>query len=374
MTNRRVNLMLFLTILVTTALPLGAAFYLLTEALQTSLDLGFNGEVIAALDASAQNLKTLRSLDPDHVEQYRQQFEAVAGLQHVYSKPQLIKENILGSLTVYFGLGLAIVVLVSLCLAALLSRRIARSYKEAFDELLAQRERIRYLEEMSAWQAMAKMLAHEIKNPLTPIEVLVTSLSKSYQARTPLEFADQLNRTEAMIVEELGHLKNTVNKFSAFARLPEVQLVESDVVDVLEQHIRAIGAAFDSASIELVKNIANGTSLSSRLDSTLLRQALANIIRNGIEANPGRPIGFRVVLDATATEVRIEISNDGAAVPADIAARIFEPYVSGTGGKDNMGLGLAIVRKIVIEHGGEVQFAEHSGRPSFTIILPRAST
>jgi nitrogen fixation/metabolism regulation signal transduction histidine kinase len=113
---------------------------------------------------------------------------------------------------------------VSVALATLLSRQIARSHARNVAELTRQRDRVRYLEEMSSWQELAKMLAHEIKNPLTPIEVLVTSLSKAYLGKTQQEFMAQLESTQAMIGEELQHLKSTVNKFSEFARLPQVQL------------------------------------------------------------------------------------------------------------------------------------------------------
>jgi len=76
---------------------------------------------------------------------------------------------------------------------------------------------------------------------------------------------------------------------------------------------------------------------------------------------------------AEADSISVSISNDGPPVPREIASRIFDPYVSGKSGKDNMGLGLAIVRKIVIEHGGEIVYAEQAARPVFTISLPRVS-
>jgi nitrogen-specific signal transduction histidine kinase len=69
--------------------------------------------------------------------------------------------------------------------------------------------------------------------------------------------------------------------------------------------------------------------------------------------------------------IHVAISNDGERVPAALAARIFDPYVSGKSGKDNMGLGLAIVRKIIIEHGGDIEYAEVQNRPTFTISLPK---
>jgi nitrogen-specific signal transduction histidine kinase len=98
-----------------------------------------------------------------------------------------------------------------------------------------------------------------------------------------------------------------------------------------------------------------------------------NIIGNGVEANPGREVTFTITVSATRSSVHVDISNDGEAVPAKIAPRIFDPYVSGRGGGDNMGLGLAIVKKIVMEHNGEIAYAEVDGHPRFSICLPRVA-
>src|SRR5882724_12075830 len=210
-------------------LPLTAAFYLLNHALGTSLDLGFNPSIVRALDTSSRNLKTLKRLDPDEEVNYRNEFESVERLRRVYSSPELVKTGILTSLRIYFGLGVAAAVMLSVLLALLLSQSIARSYQRTFDELIRHKNRVRYLEEMASWQELARMLAHEIKNPLTPIEVLVSSLSKAHLSKSEREFHEQLGQTQAMIAEELNHLKDTVNKFSEFSRLPAVQLVQEDL-------------------------------------------------------------------------------------------------------------------------------------------------
>jgi two-component system nitrogen regulation sensor histidine kinase NtrY len=98
---------------------------------------------------------------------------------------------------------------------------------------------------------------------------------------------------------------------------------------------------------------------------------LANVIRNGVEANSVRRVVFDIAVAVDADRIRITIANDGAPVAADIAPRIFAPYVSTHTDKSNMGLGLAIVKKIVIEHGGDIAYVEEQGRPSFVISLPR---
>jgi nitrogen fixation/metabolism regulation signal transduction histidine kinase len=360
---------LTVSILVMAAAPLVASLYLIDNALRTSLDLGFNPQVVWALDASSENLRTLARLDPEHDAEYRAEFERLYQLRQVYSNPDLVKQNIQGSLRLYFALGLGLALLLSVALATLLSRRIARSHARNLAELTRQRDRVRYLEEMSSWQELAKMLAHEIKNPLTPIEVLVTSLSKAYLGKNQQDFMAQLESTQAMIGEELQHLKSTVNKFSEFARLPQVQLGDVDLAELLRRQLAVI-PELGGADFEL--RVPEGP-VPGQIDVTLFRQVLANLIRNGIEANPGHRVRFTLTLERLETGSSLTVANDGTPVPADIAPRMFDPYISSKTGRDNMGLGLAIVKKVVLEHGGEIRYRERDQHPEFVITLPRAS-
>jgi signal transduction histidine kinase len=370
MNNTGIKGSLFLAILVMAVLPLGAAFYLLDHAVQTSLDLGFNRPVVEALETSSRNLQTLKRLDPRAEGRYRVEFEAVERLERVYSDPGALRVELLGSLRIFFGVGLVAAVVLSMALAMLLSRRIAHSYERTLDELIRHKQRVRYLEEMASWQDLARMLAHEIKNPLTPIEVLVTSLAKAYRSKTEQEFRALLDNAQTMIIEELGYLKNTVNKFGEFARLPAAQLVEEDLSGVVARIVKAVATGFESADID-VREEPMPLAARVRVDGALLRQVFTNIIRNGIEANPDRRVGFAIRLHAGEDSVVISIVNSGHPVPSELVGRIFDPYVSSKTGKDNMGLGLAIVKKIVIEHGGEIVYREEGGKPVFTIVLPK---
>jgi signal transduction histidine kinase len=369
MKDARVGLLLTAAILVMAIAPLLTAFYMLEDSLRTSLNLGFNPQVVRALDHSSENLRKLARLDPAERERYRAQFEQVQELQQVYSDPEFVKRRIIGSLKLYFGLGLGLAVLLSMALASLLSRRIARSHARNVAELTRQRDRVRYLEEMSSWQELAKMLAHEIKNPLTPIEVLVTSLSKAYLGKNQEDFLAQLESTQAMIGEELQHLKSTVNKFSEFARLPQVQLEEVDLADVIRRQLAVLPELAGGADFEFR---VPEEPVPARMDVTLFRQVLSNLIRNGVEANPGRRVRFTFTLERTQAGSLLSISNDGMPVAADIAPRMFDPYISSKTVKDNMGLGLAIVKKVVLEHGGEIRYQESDQHPEFVITLPRS--
>ena len=367
MKNASVGLMLTLTIFVMAVIPLVAAFHLLQNTLNTSLNLGFNPQIVRALDNSSTNLRTLGRLDEANRAQYRAQFTEVEELKQIYSDPQFVKQRLLDSLQLYFGLGLGLVMLLSVGLASLLSRRIARSHARNIVELSHARDKVRYLQEMSSWQELAKMLAHEIKNPLTPIEVLVTSLSKAYLAKPQSEFLTHLTETQSMIGEELRHLKSTVNKFSEFARLPQVQLADVDLGEVLVHQMKAIANSFDGFDFDIQEQTLG---LPVKLDVTLFRQVLSNIVRNGVEANPERRVRFTLAVERQASSAVLRIANDGAPAPPDIVARMFDPYVSTKTGRENMGLGLAIVKKIVLEHGGDIRYEESAGHPVFVLVLP----
>jgi signal transduction histidine kinase len=367
MKDDKVGLLLTVAIMVMAVAPLLTAFYLLDDALRTSLNLGFNPQVVRVLDGAAENLRTLNRLDPENEAAYRRQFGEVQDLKQIYSEPEFVKQRVLGSMRLYFGLGLGLAVLLSVALATGLSRRIARSHARNVAELTRQRDRVRYLEEMSSWQELAKMLAHEIKNPLTPIEVLVTSLSKAYEAKSKQEFLAHLQSAQTMIGEELQHLKSTVNKFSEFARLPQVQLAEVDLAELLGRQLNLLPELKEHAGFELRTPPAP---VRARVDATLFRQVLANLVRNGVEANPQRRVHFTVELTANAAGSLLTIANDGVVVPDDIVPRMFDPYITSKTGKDNMGLGLAIVKKVVLEHGGEILYQERAGHPEFVISLP----
>ena len=369
MSDRNVKLLLFLTILVVSALPLFAALYFLDRSLQTSLNLGFNPQVALALENSSRNLLQLKTLDPQRQAEYREQFAVIEGLRQVYASPELVRRSILDSLRIYFALGLVASILFSVLVAALLGRRIARAYTQTFEDLLAQREKVRYLQEISSWQELAKMLAHEIKNPLTPIEVLVSSLRKAHQQLAREEFGARLAQTEAMIGEELQHLQRTVNKFSDFARLPTVQPQPVDLAEVLATQLKAVAAMFPAANVALTVDASED--LRTRLDTTLFRQVLVNIVRNGVEANPGREVRFQVSASLREAAIELILRNDGVPVPDELVTRLFDPYISGKDSNDNMGLGLAIVRKVVIDHGGDIRYECRQGQPAFVVDLPR---
>jgi signal transduction histidine kinase len=352
-----------------TLLPIVSSLYFLERSLDTSLNLGFNTSVTHALEFSSKNLKELKKYDPQNEEKYRQQFEEIKDLTDIYSNPEQIKKAILDSLKIYFIIGLALSVLFPLVVALFLNHKVAQIYQATFDDLAKQKEQVHYLKEISAWQQMAQMLVHEIRNPLTPIELVTTSLKNSFDKVTALEFKEILRTTEKIILEELGHLRKIVHRFGEFAKVPKVHLQDENAERLFQKAISSLSHQFPDADIHFA-SLDNGD-FSIQADESLIRQVLSNLIRNGLEANPGiQKLRFDFAMQTIESELHVSIRNHGAPIPNELVDRIFEPSFSTHPTKENMGLGLAIVRKIMIEHHGDISYREENHQPVFVITLP----
>jgi signal transduction histidine kinase len=355
-----------------TILPVIATKYFFDKSLTTTLNLGFSYKVSDALNNSADNLKRLKKLDAVNEKHYREQFDQVQGVLQVYNEPSVIKEKIEASIKVYFWLGLVLVLGLALLLGLYISRKINNHYELIFSNLLKEQKKVSYLEEISSWQELAKMLAHEIKNPLTPIDILVSSLKKSYESRSPSDFSNQLDKTQIMVSEELNHLKEIVNKFSEFSKLPTVRLEAVHIKDYLVKIIEPILATYTDANVEL--QLDQNISERVMLDPALFRQVISNLIKNGVEANPGEQVSFHVQVQSMegCDSLVLLVSNEGLSISKDVVKKMFDPYISSKTTKSNMGLGLAIVKKIVVQQGGYIEFKNTNYGPEFSIGLIKA--
>lgn len=370
MTIIRIRLLLFATILVMMLGPLVGSFYYLNNSLKTALNLGFNAEILEVLSEAQSDLRLLGDLDANNENQYRERFEKVEELRQIYSNSDFFKANITGSMNIYFALGIGTAVLLSLVLALVLSRKIDLSYRRLFTDLQAEKEKVSYLKEISTWQDLARMLAHEIKNPLTPIEVSISSLKKTYHKKSADDFELHLSDLVVLVSEELSQLKTVVNNFSDFAKVPKVKLKIENLENLTEELLKALSTVLPAASIDSSLDTICRT-VQVQADRTMLRQVFINIIRNGMEANIGTSVKFDISVRCRGTQVIFHLSNNGHIIPEDIAPRIFNPYLTTHQTKSNLGLGLAVVKKIIIEHGGEIEYQAIDGRPTFIIILAR---
>ncbi|WP_334062078.1 sensor histidine kinase NtrY-like [Limimaricola cinnabarinus] len=214
---------------------------------------------------------------------------------------------------------------------------------------------------MAAWGDVARRIAHEIKNPLTPIRLSAERIQRKFSRRLDAEDAEALERMTEVIVRQTGDLRRIVDEFSKFARMPEPDRIRNDLVAILRDAVTLQEAGQPDVRFE-VDLPAQG--VPAALDATMITQALTNLIKNAGEAiesvrekhgDEGYEPVIRIEMSAGAAEARIIIADNGIGLPED-RARLFEPYV--TTRDKGTGLGLPIVKKIIEEHGGSLSLVD----------------
>ena len=277
---------------------------------------------------------------------------------------------------------------------------LARTFNRMIGEISQSRSRIEFLQRIGAWQDMAQRLAHEIKNPLTPIQLAVQECHRKYDG-DDARYRDLLDTTREIVEEEVGTLRRLVGNFSSFARLPHAELAEANLSDFLRDCENQLGHLEDpslgegssdaepipSQNVEIRWEVPVDP-ISVAIDRQMLRRVIVNLVRNAVQAirdqhaRGSRPDVFaalpsgevlgRVVVSAAreGDGARIEVEDDGPGIAASMRGRIFDPYF--TTKADGTGLGLAIVKKVVVEHGGEIDASrsDRLGGARFTLHLP----
>ncbi|MGE5175955.1 MAG: ATP-binding protein [Hyphomicrobiales bacterium] len=252
---------------------------------------------------------------------------------------------------------------------ALESVRELETLAEALDrmrrDLLAYRERLVVSERQAAWSQMARRVAHEIKNPLTPIAVSVADLRRSYEQKRD-DFPAILDQAVRTIGEEVATMKRLLSEFAEFARMPAPVLAPVRVADLFAD-LGALYAADVAAGRLAVRSAARDVVLEA--DGGQIRQALVNLVQNGLDATRG---GGHVTVEA-ATEpdaVLLLVADDGPGLTEEAKASLFLPGF--TTKAEGSGLGLTIVERIVNDHGGSIRVdSRPGGGTRFRIRLPR---
>ena len=220
---------------------------------------------------------------------------------------------------------------------------------DAFSDMMSNLRRVQRelasAEKIAAWQAMGRKIAHEVKNPLTPIAISVDDLRRSFEEKQP-RFDEILYETTGTIKVEIGRLTRLLDQFVSFARMspPEVKSVS---VEPLFERIALLYRTQMADGRVVLNNSLGKVSLAYDIDR--IEQVLVNLIKNGLEAAPDA----RVHVSINEAELPvISVADTGPGFPADVLEHQFEPRVSSK--SDGFGLGLVICQRIVYDHGGEI--------------------
>jgi two-component system nitrogen regulation sensor histidine kinase NtrY len=221
-------------------------------------------------------------------------------------------------------------------------------------------------QKVAAWGEVARKLAHEIKNPLTPIQLSAQRIRKAHLKGAP-EFEKVLTECTEAIVSEVEALKNLVDEFAQFARLPAANLAPASLHQVIDQALSLYDGLF--ADVHIDRRLAADVP-SVRLDADQMKRVLINLVDNAIEATEKRgTVVISTEFDKVHGRVRLGVADDGPGIPVSDRDRLFVPHFSTK--RRGSGLGLAIVSRIVQEHQGVIRVEENRPRGArFVVELP----
>jgi two-component system nitrogen regulation sensor histidine kinase NtrY len=228
---------------------------------------------------------------------------------------------------------------------------------------------IQKVQRMEAWREVARRIAHEIKNPLTPIQLSAERLRKRYAKMLQGDGAI-LDKCTTTIIQQVDELKNLVNEFSQFARLPSAQLAPDDLNEIVRQALFLFKEGHDGVKFQFH----GGRIPPLELDREQIKRVVINLLDNAVAAvNGNGEIKLTTGHDPARGVVTLEIADDGCGLAPEIRTKIFEPYFSTK--ENGTGLGLTIVSQIIEDHRGYIRAWPNDPRGSrFTVELPVAET
>jgi len=247
--------------------------------------------------------------------------------------------------------------------------QLASSFNQMTTELLAQKERLVQAERVAAWRELARRLAHELKNPLFPLQLTVENLIRA-RMQCPEQFEEVFRESSQTLLTELANLKAIIGRFSEFSKMPQPQLQPVNINEVLRGVAQLFQAQFKvpgKPALECRLETDEGLGPIAA-DPELLHRAISNLVLNAMDAMPQ---GGRLTLLSRREpqKVVIEVADTGTGLTPEECARIFTPYY--TSKQHGSGLGLAIVQSVVSDHGGTITVRSQPGKgTAFVIELP----
>ncbi len=251
--------------------------------------------------------------------------------------------------------------------------QLARDFNGMTGQLVEQRNRMIQAERVAAWRELARRLAHELKNPLFPLQITIENLQRARDG-TPEQFDEVFRESTSTLLAELGHLKTIIGRFSDFAKMPAPQLEPVDVnqaarevMQLFEAQIHAPGRPPVETKLQLAADAGEVPA-----DPDQLRRALRNLVLNALDAMPGGG-ALTIRTSRNNGKVALEVSDTGEGLTPEECDRLFTPYY--TTKQHGTGLGLAIVQSVVSDHKGAISVHSQPGRgTTFRIELGTANT
>ncbi|HUA14808.1 MAG TPA: ATP-binding protein [Verrucomicrobiae bacterium] len=247
--------------------------------------------------------------------------------------------------------------------------QLAESFNRMTTELLAQKERLVQAERVAAWRELARRLAHELKNPLFPLQLTVENLTRA-RGQSSEQFDEIFRESSQTLLAEIANLKSIIGRFSEFSKMPQPQRRTMQINDILRDVAQLFRAQLERQGREKIvcKLELDDNLRAISADPELLHRAISNLVLNAMDAMAE---GGTLILRSRPGDggVRIEVADTGSGLTPEECERIFTPYY--TSKQHGTGLGLAIVQSVVSDHGGRISVQSAPGQgTTFAIDLP----
>jgi signal transduction histidine kinase len=364
--------------------------------------LAIQPQILAELEESLADRRQLARLDPENEAIYRERFERLETTVH---RLQILEHN-RAAITRRYELILLTIFAASVILASgayvfrqarhepRLARlqaalgdlaegrtglrvgvgghdaigRIAEMIERTSEVMARDRRRLAALKNLSAWQEAARRHAHEMRTPLTAARLEINRIeSLANEAAGGQD--GEIQQAARSAVQELERLARFTQEFTSFARLPSPELRPLELGKLLAEFVTTYGSAWDNLALALDLDAA--PSCTGAVDRDMLRQVLVNLCDNASLALDGRPGKVEFRLRRAGRAVQIDVRDDGPGVATSVRSRLFEPYTTTRHIGKGMGLGLAIAKKILLDHQGDLDLVETSEAGStFRLTLP----
>lgn len=239
---------------------------------------------------------------------------------------------------------------------------LVKSYNKMILQIQDQKEHLSFTEKEKAWQLMAKQVAHEVKNPLTPMKMTIQNFERKFDCNDP-EIGEKVKSLSKSMVHQIDLVANVATAFSQFAQLPE----KNNELINLNKEIKQILYIFSDENVHLH---ANQPSIVVDMDKIYLTRIITNLVNNALQAKEeGRKSIINVDLETINKRVNISVEDNGTGIPAQMQEQIFEPNF--TSKNTGMGLGLTMVKKMIMDYEGEITVKSEVGKGSrFTLSFP----
>lgn len=247
---------------------------------------------------------------------------------------------------------------------------LVRAYNQMVDELADSAEKLARSERESAWREMAKQIAHEIKNPLTPMKLSVQHLQRSSEEDADKQ-KQNLKRITQTLIEQIDHLSAIATEFSNFAKMPRTN---NEEVDLKEKIIKIAKLFHNTEEIEIQTSFSNRVPAIVMADLEQLSRVFINLVKNAIQAIPEDRNGkIGISLETTENSAIVRVVDNGRGIPVELGDKLFQPNF--TTKSSGMGMGLAIVKNIIEHAGGKIRYETEPGEgTTFIVELPLSIT